>query len=61
MYLTFTSKGHETKTFTKNLLKSDFSKEKSKIGIDIGIVATIFLIGSILAHILITWIFWGYK
>lgn len=25
MYLTFTSKGHETKTFTKNLLKSDFA------------------------------------
>jgi len=24
MYLTFTSEGHETKTFTKNLLKSDF-------------------------------------
>lgn len=26
MYLTFMSEGHETKTFTKNLLKSDFSK-----------------------------------
>lgn len=26
MYLTFTSEGHETKTFTKNLLKSDFSE-----------------------------------
>lgn len=25
MYLTFTSKGHETKTFTKNLLNSDFA------------------------------------
>jgi len=25
MYLTFTSEGHETKTFTKNLLKSDFA------------------------------------
>jgi len=25
MYLTFKSKGHETKTFTKNLLKSDFA------------------------------------
>lgn len=25
MYLTFSSEGHETKTFTKNLLKSDFS------------------------------------
>ena len=25
MNLTFTSKGHETKTFTKNLIKSDFS------------------------------------
>lgn len=24
MYLTFTSEGHETKTFTKNLIKSDF-------------------------------------
>ena len=28
MYLTFTSKSHETKTFTKNLLKSDFSKKE---------------------------------
>lgn len=28
MYLTFTSEGHETKTFTKNLLKSDFSKKE---------------------------------
>ncbi|TXG38596.1 polysaccharide lyase family 7 protein [Seonamhaeicola maritimus] len=27
MYLTFASEGHETKTFTKNLLKSDFHKE----------------------------------
>lgn len=27
MYLTFKSEGHETKTFTKNLLKSDFSKK----------------------------------
>ena len=27
MYLTFKSEGHETKTFTKNLLKSDFAKE----------------------------------
>ena len=27
MYLTFTSEGHETKTFTKNLLKSDFAKK----------------------------------
>ena len=27
MYLTFASEGHETKTFTKNLLKSDFSKK----------------------------------
>lgn len=27
MYLTFKSKNHETKTFTKNLLKSEFSKE----------------------------------
>lgn len=27
MYLKFTSEGHETKTFTKNLLKSDFTKE----------------------------------
>ncbi|MBC3759179.1 polysaccharide lyase family 7 protein [Hyunsoonleella sp. SJ7] len=26
MYLTFTSEGHETKRFTKNLLKSDFAK-----------------------------------
>jgi hypothetical protein len=26
MYLTFSSKGHETKTFTKNLIKSDFAK-----------------------------------
>lgn len=26
MYLTFTSKGHKTKTFTKNLLKTDFGK-----------------------------------
>lgn len=25
MYLTFTSKGHETKTFTKNLLKTDYA------------------------------------
>lgn len=28
MYLTFTSEGHETKKFTKNLLKSDFSKKE---------------------------------
>ena len=28
MYLTFTSKGHQTKTFTKNLLKSDFATKK---------------------------------
>lgn len=28
MYLTFKSKGHETKTFTKNLLRSDFSKKE---------------------------------
>ena len=27
MYLTFTSEGHETKTFTKNLVKSDFAKK----------------------------------
>lgn len=27
MYLTFTSKGHETKKFTKNLLKSDFAND----------------------------------
>ena len=27
MYLTFTSEGHETRKFTKNLLKSDFSKK----------------------------------
>ncbi|MFC4722613.1 polysaccharide lyase family 7 protein [Geojedonia litorea] len=27
MYLTFTSEGHEPKTFTKNLLKSDFAKK----------------------------------
>ena len=27
MYLTFTSEGHETKKFTKNLLKSDFAKK----------------------------------
>ncbi|GAA0739471.1 polysaccharide lyase family 7 protein [Gaetbulibacter jejuensis] len=27
MYLTFTSEGHETKTFTKNLLKSDFANK----------------------------------
>ncbi len=26
MHLTFTSKGHETKTFTKNLIKSEYSK-----------------------------------
>jgi len=29
MYLTFTSEGHETKTFTKNLLKSDFTTKAS--------------------------------
>ncbi|MGJ8745429.1 polysaccharide lyase family 7 protein [Polaribacter sp.] len=28
MYLTFTSEGHETKKFTKNLLKSEFSKKE---------------------------------
>lgn len=28
MYLTFESEGHETKTFTKNLLVSDFSKKE---------------------------------
>ena len=28
MYVTFTSEGHETKTFTKNLLKSDFSTKE---------------------------------
>ncbi|MGB5420437.1 polysaccharide lyase family 7 protein [Algibacter sp.] len=27
MYLTFTSEGHETKTFVKSLIKSDFSKK----------------------------------
>ena len=27
MHLTFTSEGHETKKFTKNLLKSDFAKK----------------------------------
>ncbi|WP_179333889.1 polysaccharide lyase family 7 protein [Winogradskyella costae] len=27
MYLTFSSKGHETKTFTKNLMISDFSRK----------------------------------
>jgi len=27
MYLTFTSKGHTTKTFTKNLLKSEYTKK----------------------------------
>ena len=27
MYITFKSKGQETKTFTKNLLKSDFAKK----------------------------------
>ena len=27
MYLTFTSEGHETKTFTKNLISSDFTKK----------------------------------
>lgn len=29
MYLTFKSEGHETKTFKKNLLKSDFSKKSA--------------------------------
>lgn len=29
MYLTFSSKGHETKTFTKNLLKSDFATKEA--------------------------------
>ncbi|GAA4238889.1 hypothetical protein GCM10022291_31080 [Postechiella marina] len=28
MYVTFTSEGHETKTYTKNLLKSDFTKKE---------------------------------
>jgi len=28
MYLTFTSKGHETKRFTKSLIKSDFYKQE---------------------------------
>ena len=28
MHLTFTSEGHETKRFTKNLLKSDFAKKE---------------------------------
>ncbi|MFV9550215.1 polysaccharide lyase family 7 protein [Algibacter sp. PT7-4] len=28
MYVTFTSKGHKTKTFTKNLLQSEFSKKE---------------------------------
>ncbi len=27
MYLTFTSKGHETKTFTKNLIKSEYANK----------------------------------
>ena len=27
MYLTFTSEGHETKTFTKNLIKSEYSNK----------------------------------
>jgi hypothetical protein len=27
MYLTFTSEGHDTKTFTKSLIKSEFTKE----------------------------------
>ncbi len=27
MYLTFTSEGHETKTFTKNLIKSEYTKK----------------------------------
>ncbi|GAA4241866.1 polysaccharide lyase family 7 protein [Winogradskyella damuponensis] len=29
MYLTFTSENHETKTFTKNLLKSDFTTKEA--------------------------------
>ncbi len=29
MYLTFESEGHETKTFTKNLIKSDFTTQES--------------------------------
>ncbi|MFY0712996.1 polysaccharide lyase family 7 protein [Seonamhaeicola sp. NFXS20] len=29
MYLTFISDGHETKTFTKNLLKSDFTSKRN--------------------------------
>ena len=44
----------------RHLYKSDFSKPESKIGIDLGIVAIIFLVGSILFHILVTWIFWSY-
>ena len=42
MYLTFTSEGHETKRFTKNLLKSDFSK---KSDVPEQIVNTYFLRG----------------
>lgn len=29
MYLTFTSEGHETKTFTKNLIKSEYTKSSN--------------------------------
>ncbi|WP_204346803.1 polysaccharide lyase family 7 protein [Psychroserpens algicola] len=29
MYLTFTSEGHDTKTFTKSLIKSDFSTQEA--------------------------------
>ena len=36
MYLTFTSEGHEPKTFTKNLLKSDFAKKSDKFVIKAG-------------------------
>lgn len=42
MYLTFTSKGHETKTFAKNLLKSDFAK---KADVPEQIVSTYYLRG----------------
>ncbi len=42
MHLTFTSDGHKTKTFTKSLLKSDFSK---KAAIPEQIVSTYFLRG----------------
>ena len=29
MYLTFTSEGHETKTFTKNLISSEYAERKN--------------------------------